>query len=302
MSLSNRQVNAYKRQYGIRPYVQQFCHHGHVVPRGMNLTVHLGMNGRPYLTIEDPAVLMRFIGYVKRHYHREFGGHVFLRGQPDDYGTMIPSLFRGIADERLDVLAKAHRNFIREIQVEFANERFQTNQLGALLQHYGFRTPWLDLVDNLYIALWFAGRKAEVADGKVRLVPSGQDGWIFLVGTGGKRMPRLTYSDLRVAHSSLTLRPHAQHGISATRPLRTKWTASNKCLNESVVAVVKVPAAFTQGFTGPLSDQSFLFPDAAADDTYRILLRPKTQDILNVVCKRFGLEGHELGNVSHYHS
>ncbi|HET8670913.1 MAG TPA: FRG domain-containing protein, partial [Candidatus Saccharimonadales bacterium] len=294
MPFSNTDLEAFLKRHGVRPYVQQFCHHGHLVPRQMKLEVKIGTLGRPYIEINDPAVLMRFTGYVKRHYHSHFGGHVFMRGQPADYGTMIPSLFRGVFDDRLEGLVEAYRAFITRIQTEFRNERFQTNQLGALLQHYGFKTPWLDLVDNLYVALWFAGRRAVDEGGKVRLVSTNEDGWLFLVGTGGKTMPRLTYSDLRVTHSSLTLRPHAQHGISATRPARTKWSPSNKCFNESVVAVVKVPAEFTQGFTGPLSDQEFLFPDPAADDTYRILLRSRTQKIVESVCSEFGLTAGEL--------
>ncbi len=34
--------------------------------------------------------------------------------------------------------------------------RFKIDIGGAIFQHYGIRTPWIDLVDNLFIAIWFA--------------------------------------------------------------------------------------------------------------------------------------------------
>jgi hypothetical protein len=32
-----------------------------------------------------------------------------------------------------------------------------------LLQHYGLATTWIDLVDNIWVALWFACHKAHIS-------------------------------------------------------------------------------------------------------------------------------------------
>lgn len=129
--------------------------------------------------------LIQAIGYLKYNLAK-INYDVVLRGQRMLYGNLRPSLFRKCDNH--DDYKIAEENFekrIQDTQNEFekmSSAGFMRNTDGALeplqknmykfidirksffpplLQHYGISTPWLDVVDNIWVALWFSCWKCE---------------------------------------------------------------------------------------------------------------------------------------------
>lgn len=147
------------------------------------------------------------------------------------YPSLPPTAFRGVTQQR------GAQNAINSINDGI--ERFQRPLAAtgayaheALLQHYGLRTTWIDLVDNIWVTLWFACHTAHAAgpygeflhfERRVpRKDPTGK-AYILLVAAdavspdrskpGFYRGPHTELLDLRIAAPSIFLRPHAQHGL-----------------------------------------------------------------------------------------
>lgn len=90
------------------------------------------------------------------------------------------------------------------------NRRFQRPSLSALLQHYGVKTTWLDVVDDLRIASWFAMHK--ISGGRAEPRTQGS-GWIYLLSSKSDT-GCLEVLDLRMAHHGLILRTCSKDGQS----------------------------------------------------------------------------------------
>ena len=177
--------------------------------------------------------------------------------------------------------------------------RFWTENISPILQHYGIQTPWIDLVDNIYIAIWFAThRSSRRENGFVEFVKSEVNhGWIYFFETTiGVR-----YYDLREHHSSLSLRLHVQHGISATRT-DGFWDTSNRFLDEFVIAKVKIPNDEPWLLTDKLFTTQYLFPPVYLDNTYKYLQRKKFKELIEVINTKYDLDPQELGNIVNYAS
>ena len=106
---------------------------------------------------------------------------VFLRGSAINRQCSVPSLFRDVNgkqcdDDELDKRWSTYKNALKGLNA-LDGTRWRRPNLGAVVQHYGIRTPWLDVVDNLYTAIWFAIHEFE-SRGILRVaVPSKQD-WV----------------------------------------------------------------------------------------------------------------------------
>lgn len=113
--------------------------------------------GQDVLHVRDPHSLVQAAGYLK--YKMALNNElIFFRGQTNLYGSLSPSLFRKCTTQktqsgRINRLQKA-------IDVISAKNKIinklSNNSKEALLQHYGLNTSWVDLVDNIWVALWFA--------------------------------------------------------------------------------------------------------------------------------------------------
>jgi hypothetical protein len=150
-----------------------------------------------------------------------------------------------------------------------------------LLQHYGLRTRWLDVVDNLWVALWFACHRFVQADEHIHVVrrniADGGEEYVFIVTVGLQEemtevQPGLYRSptaarviDLRKAVPSFYLRPHAQHGL-LIRPLGD--------VGELQLAAFEVPLSRALEWLGSsvLLSPFGLYPPASVDVGYRRLL------------------------------
>jgi FRG domain-containing protein len=246
--------------------------------------------GQHVLHVDNPHALIQAIGYLKfraKSYER-----VFLRGQSRLYETLSPSLYRGInstagQSKRHKILNQTIEVFRKECSVfegfpEYAHE--------ALLQHYGIHTTWIDVVDNVWVALWFSAYQAftEGKNGEFlhfdQRIPDYENrfGYILLLSVNDDRRSKARMGmmlgreteliDLRIAAPSLFLRPHSQHGLL----LRAKGTQKGRILDysNSVKGVIRynlIDAIKWLG-EGNMVGVRGLFPPPYYDPGYRILL------------------------------
>ena len=218
---------------------------------------------------------------------------------------MIPSLFRSAKSKNhVNNLIKAEDILEAEIKKTFSQmRRFSERHITAILQHYGVKTSWIDLVDNLYIAVWFALHKQmELNSNNFKFIKSkSHTGWIRFIQTKVEGQPLLRSRDLRYGYLPLSLRPHAQHGISATRWGRQHWTFENIDLSTYVVASVEIPNDKNLWqFTGFMAESDFLFPNEGDDHTYRVLLRKEMEQLLAKIESKFDLKNEALGRIDKY--
>ncbi|MFN8354218.1 MAG: FRG domain-containing protein [Spirosomataceae bacterium] len=243
----------------------------------------------PIFEIYSYHTLSQFVGYAK-YLNREIG-NVYLRGQHKLYDTLLPSIFRrtnsnsGFSNRCKHIseflsICSQKMQFIKDLD-DYAKE--------PLIQHYGIHTRWIDLVDNLWIAIWFG-----IHDWHTRLYDreyknivrrkGGKDEYMYLllVCSDGileqKNCPGLykgqnTFTiDLRKACPSTFLRPHSQHALL----MRTKKmdTLADVEMASSIVGIIrlKVDDCFDWiGDNGLVSARS-LFPPANFDHGYGVLI------------------------------
>lgn len=254
---------------------------------------------RPYLFIEHPEILAGFAGYLKsQSLKNNASTKVYCRGQINDYAS-IPSLLRAenMDDSLLERRLVAYETLVNKTKELYTAKRFQQENINPIFQHYGLKTPWLDLVDNVFVALWFAthkyfgeenGKKAHYKTSKK------ESGHIYFYATS----PQTNYYDLREGHSSLSLRLHAQHGISMTR--NTQWSVQNRSLDDHLVATVKFPNTEEWRPSGLIFSSKFLFPSADLDNTYKYLKMEKFNELLNKITDDHRLEKGELGSIADF--
>jgi len=233
--------------------------------------------------IGTPHALSQAAGYLK--FINPDNGNVFFRGQNRCYDSMKPSLFREARSfhgmsKRIQMIRKylsENKSYINGTP-SYAEE--------AILQQYGFKTRWLDLVDNIWIALWFATHKASTT-GKnneyVNFEPSCDDySYIFLMQFGNPELANdaglsLTDQDyfvidLRIAAPSIYLRPHSQHGLMARR--RVYGEAKFMDYADNIVGILRVETqqALQWLGNGALSSTHFVFPPPTYDHGYHNLI------------------------------
>lgn len=257
----------------------------------------------PFIQIEDPVVLARFVSFIKQAVCRKDDtGWVFFRGQCKYHNSMIPSLFRRSKNIiTINSLVKAQDALMDKIRKNFDVKRFQHDYLPSLLQHYGIKTSWLDLVDNLYIAIWFASNKTTQNGERVgRIITENSKekyGWIYLIANHDFKGSNLKSIDLRTNHHSLSVRPHAQHGISVTRSNHS-WNDANIDLKDFVVATVRFPLSKKWHVSGYIASSSYLFPSPYFDNTLKVLKNKKMSRIISEVESDFVLPKGTLGCIN----
>jgi FRG domain len=247
----------------------------------------------PYLEIGHPGGITRLIGEAKRQFSTS---RLLLRGQVQHHDGMLPSLFRD-KDVEPAKLREAESAFAARIRQTIRAGRFNRDDLPALLQYYGFRTSWLDTVDNLFVATWFATNKLGIAvDSFIETsLSSGEHGWLFLIASRiGSR--RLRHIDFRSEHHPLSSRPHVQHGVSLAGADTTECD-----LRDFVVGTIRFPTSSCT-VTGTLFEKSFLFPFPEDDHTLRLLVRHQANDWAAAIEREYRLPSGALGRVSQLRS
>lgn len=249
-------------------------------------------SGDDVLHVEEPHALVMAAGYLKFKLAQSAREGVYFRGQRKLYGSLAPSLYRGLKTsktqgKRHHVLSRVISRF-RETERIFSS--FGDYAHEALLQHYGFNTSWIDLVDNVWVALWFACFTAKCADSAGRYVhyeqrrPSDceKHAYLLLVAADitppSRHRPGCFYGantelvDLRMAAPSIFLRPHAQHGLL----FRKKGVDGGRSFDYSdqIRGIIRVDLQKALDWlgSGRMLNANSLFPPPFYDNGYRILL------------------------------
>jgi hypothetical protein len=248
-------------------------------------------SGQHVLDVATQHGLNRAAGYLK--FADAAGGPVVFRGQRRLYGSLRPSLYRGIhkmgPKGRRDAAFNALRRQIGESNALISSTPNYARD--PLLQHYGIYTKWIDLVDNVWVALWFACHRAVVVGDKGQYLhferrsprtDPNPYAYILLLQTGALNQiadkPGLLGNDhtllidLRIAAPSLYLRPHAQHALLLRR-LNINSLDDLELL-PMVVGTIRVHLAdaFSWLGDGALLSPHSLFPPPTYDEGYRRLL------------------------------
>lgn len=237
--------------------------------------------------IETVHDLTQFIGFGK--YMNNQSCNVFLRGQTDLYnGDLVPSLYRGRT--KLDTITAKYNQRMNKLKADIDSfSQYDRCVLEPLLQHYGVKTTYLDLVDNVWVALWFAlhQTKSESINSHEYVYYSNntnQYSYILLVATDAINVSEKNgvyegdttrLVDLRKALPSYFLRPHAQHAYM----LKKKGEAVSD-YSDLIIGIAKIPTEL--GFkwigTSEFLTVSTLFPAAYFDSGYKILLKKYPED------------------------
>lgn len=120
--------------------------------------------------IESIASFIQLMSYVKYKLNKE-DKKVFYRGQAELYHEpnteyqLLPSLYRSGSSRQRTIQNKKNKLFskikdFRETDLGHM-KGFNRDVLEGVLQQYGINTTWLDAVDNIWVALWFACYKSD---------------------------------------------------------------------------------------------------------------------------------------------
>lgn len=266
---------------------------------------------RRVLNVLDPNALTQIVGHAKFR----SDATVLVRGHSRLHPTLTPTLFRdrgpAARKSQTNVLVGYLRlllggkckcevvggpptcvpNWPCQASVMTNNtglmKNFPQAAVEPLLQHYGVRTRWVDAVDNVWVALWFACHELQTR-GRYghhsRRNPDSTDNeWAYLtlidVGSpsstacsGIYRSDRARLVDLRVAVPSMYLRPHAQHALLfASRDWSADLDPSLSHLEMATLRISLREALVWLG-NGISLTPYVLFPPADKDEGFRRLL------------------------------
>lgn len=275
---------AFMRRFAMRKYLAK-KHHLKFWPNGK----------WPYLETDSPLVLARFSAAIRQEVRANCpSALVFCRGQHKHFESMRPSLFRSFSDAySTKRLLDAEADFAKELPKIVQVKRFERRHLPALLQHYGIHTSWLDVVDNLHVAIWFAMHVKSGMSWKAK--KDDESGWMYFLATQSSGS-YLELEDLRTDQHHLSTRLHTQHGVSLTRAAPS-WCDSCRDLKEFVVATVRLRCNSQWRMNGFMASEKYLFPDAREDNTRKVLSQVRVRDLLRKTERRHGLRPGSLGEL-----
>lgn len=241
-------------------------------------SVHRRVPCPPVVDVETYLSLVQVAGLFK--YKLE--GKVLFRGQTEESPDVNPTAYRGALEEcaAIDREIGPFLDLYRKRR-GLSESLHQRHSTEPLLQHYGLRTRWLDVVDSLPHALFFALHACQPLDAATRLVRRTQgDGFVYVFhapqlrpmqegsdGTDVKGMFRFGKGgflcDLREARLSQALRPHVQHGwLIRPEPGCTS-------LLPQVVCIIRFSVGRARRWigSGEALSVTTLFPDESRDPT-----------------------------------
>ncbi len=260
----------------------------------------------PVYEVETVHALNQLIGYAK--FNNRSYGDVYYRGERRLHKSLMPSIFReGTNSSRLqhlkEIISKIKNdvNFPRGMKIEDFDDTSASLTIESMLQHYGVKTRFIDIVDNHWVALWMGLNQVEELKQvdvyyhyRERSIPLGdivlKDNfdpesiyqYILLIAVPGK-MKRINNGiffssdyykiDLRQALPSIFLRPHAQHGlVVCKRPHEGDLSLYD--MANSVIGIIKIRIDRAAQWIGQghLLTQDNLFPAPAYDYGYDLLL------------------------------
>lgn len=251
--------------------------------------------GAQVLHVTRPHALIQAAGYLKHVRAAQFDKRVYFRGQRKLYPSLPPSAYR---DARTPQMRSERAKQIDAVlnRIRDGDEALRAVDERArepILQHYGMNTRWLDVVDNVWVALWFAchtahshGRYNEYLHYERRVERREAMGerfaYILLlevagatwagVGPGWYRDDDSVALDLRIAAPSQFVRPHAQHGLVAQALSHAGKVAAD--FSSLVVGIIRIDLADALDWLGigHMLSVHALFPPSFYDVGYKELL------------------------------
>ena len=261
------------------------------------------------LHITNFHMFIKALGYCKYSLCKDLKTNcrVFFRGQERLYGDSFqPALYRGCTQAGA-IVKRNQRIKAMVAQVQKSSKVLRTLHpavVEGLLQHYGAKTRWIDAVDNLWVALWFACHHAwcENLCGEEHLHYSLRDprheeadrrfAYIYVLAVNtyrdkknGRRslytqfIPGLNFGeegevlDLRYALPSQYIRPHVQHGVLLRTYDASTGFEVDMCRMVKLIIRIDIEDALSWlGESHALSTVS-MFPPAIFDTGYQELLR-----------------------------
>ena len=243
--------------------------------------------------VNKPSAFIQTAGYLK-YLRGKHSKAVHFRGQGKLYSSLKPSLYRSLTRPQARNYRDDKMNrFLKALRADQKVMRAVANHVHEpMLQHYGFRTRWLDVVDNAWVALWFAchaaqatGEQGQYLHFEKRIVrhtaPADSFAYILLLesaaapcktGAGCFRDKTSAAIDLRVAAPSHFVRPHAQHGL-VIQALDAESRAPLD-FSDLLVGIIRVHLADALEWLGlgDLLNVHALFPPPPYDSGYQEIL------------------------------
>ena len=241
-----------------------------------------------YMHVHDPTGLAVFVAYCSGR------RRIYLRGGTKKYPHSIPSLFRGPDDRQYDYHGcerrwRAYKDLLTRLRPMLNGRRWRRPGLGAVLQHYGLKTPWLDVVRNFYTAIWFATSDKETENQRK------VDGWISLYVNERRKLKVI---DIWGEHSSKHFRPHVQQGLSlAMQPDDAHAPCEQQDFDRYRIALIRFRRSAEWNLGAHMFSRRFLFPNRTRDDSLRQLCRERVDDAVIATCRNHGLDDGALGRV-----
>lgn len=274
------------------------------------IAIHKFQTGHevPIFDISDYRALNQLIGYAK--FLNTDYGDVYYRGEVHLHQSLLPSISRKPNSYKYEQESNcAVKNAIRDDRFSrvaklsgFKGKQSANLIVEALLQHYGYSTHFIDLVDNHWIALWFGLNEFKKIKNlseycyykkrtinPVELVTTKDPTasiyqYMLLVAVDNNAAPieRGIYFgnetitiDLRSSLPSIFLRPHAQHGLVVRRNKHDPDTSFDMAQNVVAIARLRIDNVISWVGEGSLLETANLFPSPAYDYGYEILLQRK---------------------------
>ena len=243
-----------------------------------------------YMHVHNPMGLAAFVAYCSGRHRR-----IYLRGCTIDHPYSVPTLFRrdGVGQQydypECERRWCAYQDLLTRLRGILDGTRWHRPGLGAVLQHYGLKTPWFDVVRNVYTAMWFA------TDDKASGNGCGPFGWISLYANTRKE---LRVIDLWGKHSSKHFRPHMQQGLSlAMQADDVQKPCRQQEFNKYRIAQIRFRQSGEWDLGGHMFSRRFLFPCQMHDDSLHQLSDSAVEDAVVATCMEHGLDQEALGRV-----
>lgn len=262
----------------------------------------------PIYEVENVHALNQLIGYAK-FINRSYG-NVYYRGECKLHNSLLPSIFRGhtntaVITTPLKTLIETvlqDEKMVNQLKLDVSDKTSAMLKIEGVLQHYGIKTRFIDLVDNHWVALWmglnrnvkhkqlleyfhYVEREIPLIDFAEGKACTEEDlfQYLLLLAIPGdnERINNGIYSsndyyeiDLRQALPSTYLRPHAQHGLVVRKRPHDGDSVEKYDLATNIVGIIKIRIDRAKQWmgNGELLSQNNLFPPPAFDNGYDVLL------------------------------
>lgn len=255
-------------------------------------------------------------GFIKLFGHAKFinnqYGSVLFRGQTKIYPSFQPSAYRNasvcVADSQVEKMIKV----LSDDKGKDDNPNHTVNTftkadktgkgkaiIEAILQHYGFGTRFMDVVDNQWVALWFASHRRMCDEEfcpdysncikcyeSMRYMESTDEySYIYLIGVpdekgqynqkGIVQSSKHCLVDIRRACPSTILRPHMQHGMVVS--FYDDNCNFKKSYAEQIIAIIRIKTqTCLEWLRGDKTlTANALFPCPAHDGMYEMILETR---------------------------